>query len=120
MEWDCTHHVVLFSSDLMQGVSEGITQTARRGGRENRSVFVWNFPVNVTFKSTNPFGCESWEVLCTDCMDHTVLLACKSIVAVCFGQDFTVISISFVSSQCHVMCHLLLQWVPMVSSPSPS
>ena len=56
MEWDCDHPVVLFSSDLMQGVSEGITQTARRGGRENRSVFVWNFPVNVTFKSTIPFG----------------------------------------------------------------
>ena len=67
-EWDCDHPVVLFSSDLMQGVSEGITQTARRGGRENRSVFVWNFPVNVTFKSTNPFGCESWEVHCTGCM----------------------------------------------------
>ena len=56
MEWACTHPVVLFSSDLMQGVSEGITQTARRGGRENRSVFVWNFPENVTFKNTNPFG----------------------------------------------------------------
>ena len=41
---------------LSQGVSEGITQTTRRGG-PNRD-FVWNFPIEVNFRSTNPFGCK--------------------------------------------------------------
>ena len=45
------------SLSSLQGLSEGITQTTKRGsGREKR--FVWNFPVDATFKSTNPHGCK--------------------------------------------------------------
>lgn len=40
---------------LPQGMSEGITQTTRRGG-PNKD-FVWNFPIEANFRSTNPFGC---------------------------------------------------------------
>ena len=39
-----------------QGLSEGITQTTRRGGPDKQ--FVWNFPIEVNFSSTNPFGCK--------------------------------------------------------------
>ena len=41
----------------LQGVSEGITQTTKRGNGPNKH-FVWNFPIDINFKSTNPFGCE--------------------------------------------------------------
>ena len=43
-------------SIILQGISEGITQTATRGSLDNN--FVWNFPLDITFKSTNPFGCN--------------------------------------------------------------
>eukprot|EP00731_Ephydatia_muelleri_P029047 Em0020g691a len=40
---------------IVSGLSEGITQTTRRGSTPEKH-FVWNFPIDVTFKSTNPFG----------------------------------------------------------------
>lgn len=40
--------------DIVSGLSEGITQTTRRGGPDKQ--FVWNFPIEVNFRSTNPFG----------------------------------------------------------------
>jgi B9 domain-containing protein 1 len=40
---------------VISGLTQGITQTAKRGTGENKN-FVWNFPVDITFKSTNPFG----------------------------------------------------------------
>ncbi|XP_003385464.1 PREDICTED: B9 domain-containing protein 1-like [Amphimedon queenslandica] len=40
---------------VLSNSSEGITQTSMRGSSP-ASNFVWNFPIDVTFKSTNPFG----------------------------------------------------------------
>ena len=38
-----------------QGLEDGLTQLSKKS--HNRSgAFVWNFPIDVTFKSTNPFG----------------------------------------------------------------
>ncbi|XP_063790953.1 B9 domain-containing protein 1 isoform X1 [Pseudophryne corroboree] len=37
------------------GVEEGISQIASRNRSIKKSV-VWNFPIEITFKSTNPFG----------------------------------------------------------------
>lgn len=39
----------------MQGIDQGFSQVARKGTSGDASV-VWNFPVDITFKSTNPFG----------------------------------------------------------------
>lgn len=41
-----------------QGLEEGISQITSKS-RDVRQALVWNFPIDVTFKSTNPFGCES-------------------------------------------------------------
>lgn len=41
----------------LQGLEECMSQTACRSDDE-RQVFVWNFPFDITFKSTNPFGCK--------------------------------------------------------------
>lgn len=42
---------------VMQGVDHGYSQIAQRGASSglNKSV-VWNFPIDVTWKSTNPHG----------------------------------------------------------------
>ncbi|XP_064406936.1 B9 domain-containing protein 1-like isoform X2 [Halichondria panicea] len=40
---------------VVSGLCEGITQSTRRSSGPNKH-FVWNFPIDVTFKSTNPFG----------------------------------------------------------------
>ncbi|XP_069838229.1 B9 domain-containing protein 1 isoform X2 [Dendropsophus ebraccatus] len=37
------------------GVEEGISQIASKNRTANRSI-VWNFPIEITFKSTNPYG----------------------------------------------------------------
>ncbi|EDV27356.1 uncharacterized protein TRIADDRAFT_52971 [Trichoplax adhaerens] len=37
------------------GLEEGITQTTRKSF-DGKQLFIWNFPLNITFKSTNPFG----------------------------------------------------------------
>lgn len=41
-----------------QGLEEGISQITSKS-RDVRQALVWNFPIDVTFKSTNPYGCES-------------------------------------------------------------
>lgn len=41
-----------------QGLEEGISQITSKS-RDVWQALVWNFPIDVTFKSTNPFGCES-------------------------------------------------------------
>lgn len=38
-----------------QGLDTGLSQIAQRAGGQDTSV-VWNFPIDVTFKSTNAFG----------------------------------------------------------------
>ncbi|XP_034253974.1 B9 domain-containing protein 1 isoform X2 [Thrips palmi] len=45
------------------GLEEGISQVGRCSNDERR-VFVWNFPLEITFKSTNPFG---WPQLIVSC-----------------------------------------------------
>ena len=40
---------------IMQGIDNGFSQVAQKGSAGDASI-VWNFPVDVTFKSTNPFG----------------------------------------------------------------
>jgi hypothetical protein len=42
----------------IQGLEEGISQIASKS-QDVRQALVWNFPIDVTFKSTNPYGCES-------------------------------------------------------------
>jgi len=41
----------------VKGLEEGLTQTAKKS-RDDRKLFVLNFPIDVGFKSSNPFGCE--------------------------------------------------------------
>uniref|UniRef100_A0A673VAQ4 B9 domain-containing protein 1 n=1 Tax=Suricata suricatta TaxID=37032 RepID=A0A673VAQ4_SURSU len=40
------------------GLEEGISQITSKS-QDMRQALVWNFPIDVTFKSTNPYGCES-------------------------------------------------------------
>jgi B9 domain-containing protein 1 len=40
---------------IAQGIDAGFSQEAQKGGEGDSSI-VWNFPIDVTFKSTNPFG----------------------------------------------------------------
>lgn len=40
---------------ITSGLEEGITQITKKS-QDERQQFVWNFPLDVTFKSTNPFG----------------------------------------------------------------
>ena len=47
---------------LEQGLEDGITQMTKKS-RDERQQFVWNFPLDVTFKSTNPHGCKCQYVL---------------------------------------------------------
>lgn len=43
--------------DLVSGISSGVTQLSRAGSRIEEIVF--NMPLEVMYKSTNPFGCKS-------------------------------------------------------------
>ncbi|UYV60471.1 B9D1, partial [Cordylochernes scorpioides] len=38
-----------------QGQEDGITQISKRS-MDERQFFTWNFPLDISFKSTNPFG----------------------------------------------------------------
>eukprot|EP00128_Syssomonas_multiformis_P017186 Colp12_sorted_trinity150504_noHs@34104 len=40
---------------IVSGLEEGITQISKKSDDE-RQTFVWNFPLDVTFKSTNAYG----------------------------------------------------------------
>ncbi|CAL4064951.1 unnamed protein product, partial [Meganyctiphanes norvegica] len=39
----------------VSGLSEGFSQFTQRS-EDERQVYVWNFPLDITYKSTNPFG----------------------------------------------------------------
>eukprot|EP00824_Muranothrix_gubernata_P016396 TRINITY_DN33973_c0_g1_i1.p1 TRINITY_DN33973_c0_g1~~TRINITY_DN33973_c0_g1_i1.p1 ORF type:complete len:200 (+),score=23.86 TRINITY_DN33973_c0_g1_i1:61-660(+) len=63
---------------VVQGVEDGITQMATKG---SAGVFVWNFPLDITFSSTNPFG---WpQVVITvyglDLLGRDVLRGCGAV-----------------------------------------
>lgn len=55
LNWQNYDRVILFP--LHKGLEECISQITRRSDDE-RQIFTWNFPIDITFKSTNPFGCE--------------------------------------------------------------
>ncbi|XP_066585010.1 B9 domain-containing protein 1 [Prorops nasuta] len=40
---------------IVSGIEEGLTQMCKRT-RDPRNLIVWNFPLEITFKSTNPYG----------------------------------------------------------------
>ena len=42
---------------VLQGIEEGISQITQKS-HDSRQIFVFNFPLDITFKSTNPFGCK--------------------------------------------------------------
>ena len=50
-----------------QGWEEGLSQTTKKSV-DRRQVFVFNFPLDITFKSTSPFGCEYKNALKTFCI----------------------------------------------------
>ncbi|KAM7067020.1 B9 domain-containing protein 1 isoform 3-T3 [Molossus nigricans] len=41
--------------EFLKGLEEGISQITSKS-QDVRQALVWNFPIDVTFKSTNPFG----------------------------------------------------------------
>ncbi|KAK3090667.1 hypothetical protein FSP39_013531 [Pinctada imbricata] len=40
---------------ITSGLEEGLTQVTKKS-KDERQIFTWNFPLDITFKSTNPFG----------------------------------------------------------------
>nr|CAB3224896.1 B9 domain-containing protein 1-like [Phallusia mammillata] len=48
---------------VTSGLEEGISQFTHKS-HDERQLFVWNFPLNVTYKSTNPYG---WPQLVISC-----------------------------------------------------
>ncbi len=43
--------------DKVAGLEEGSTQIGHKSV-DQRQIIAFNFPVDITFKSTNPFGCK--------------------------------------------------------------
>ncbi|CAN7993116.1 unnamed protein product, partial [Ixodes hexagonus] len=43
------------------GIEEGISQVCKKS-RDSRGIFVWNFPLDITYKSSNPYGCKTRQV----------------------------------------------------------
>ena len=56
-----------------QGWEEGLSQTTKKSV-DRRQVFVFNFPLDITFKSTSPFGCEYKNALKIFCIYYHWLL----------------------------------------------
>jgi len=46
--------------EIVTGIEEGISQIAQKSQDERQQV-VWNFPLDVSFKSTNPHGCTCFK-----------------------------------------------------------
>ncbi|XP_064080437.1 B9 domain-containing protein 1-like [Macrobrachium nipponense] len=59
MEGDNLYFNYCFTSgtdwEVVGGLEECVSQMSRRSDDE-RQIFVWNFPLDITFKSTNPYG----------------------------------------------------------------
>lgn len=56
-----------------QGLEEGISQITSKSDVAP-TTFVWNFPIDITFKSTNPSGCGCCGVgasLCAGSLSHS-------------------------------------------------
>ncbi|XP_050019762.1 B9 domain-containing protein 1 isoform X2 [Alexandromys fortis] len=56
------------------GLEEGISQIASKS-QDVRQALVWNFPIDVTFKSTNPYGCTRGP---SPCLCRSPRLLCRS------------------------------------------
>ncbi|XP_021081466.1 B9 domain-containing protein 1 isoform X1 [Mesocricetus auratus] len=56
------------------GLEEGISQIASKS-QDVRQALVWNFPIDVTFKSTNPYGCTRGP---SPCLCRSLHLHCRS------------------------------------------
>mmetsp|Transcript_6466 Transcript_6466/g.10580 ORF Transcript_6466/g.10580 Transcript_6466/m.10580 type:complete len:197 (+) Transcript_6466:116-706(+) len=41
---------------IMAGIDSGLSQIAKKKGMDHEASIIWNFPVDVKFKSTNPYG----------------------------------------------------------------
>lgn len=53
----CRYDIVAGADwDLVSGITSGVTQLSRAGSRIEEIVF--NMPIEVMYKSTNPFGCK--------------------------------------------------------------
>lgn len=46
--------------EIVTGIEEGISQIAQKS-QDERQQIVWNFPLDVSFKSTNPHGCAYFK-----------------------------------------------------------
>jgi B9 domain-containing protein 1 len=59
------HHSFVTGPDwaVTAGLSDGLSQSARRreGGTDHK--VVWNFPVDVTFRSTSPYGWPQVDII---------------------------------------------------------
>lgn len=42
---------------ICKGLEEGLTQTAKKS-TDDRQCIIFNFPLDITWKSTNPYGCK--------------------------------------------------------------
>ncbi|KAI1233653.1 hypothetical protein IHE44_0004092 [Lamprotornis superbus] len=71
------------------GLEEGISQITSKSS-VSPTTLVWNFPIDITFKSTNPFGCECWwgVLPCCQAPSHPHFLAGPQIVLSVYGPDF--------------------------------
>lgn len=85
----CRYDIVAGADwDLISGMSSGVTQLSRAGSRIEEIVF--NMPLEVMYKSTNPFGCKcnAEEVIQNkiyDCVvisqGHKSSFACMEIIS---------------------------------------
>ncbi|XP_047348692.1 B9 domain-containing protein 1 isoform X1 [Vespa velutina] len=59
---------------VVAGIEEGLTQMCKRSN-DPRNVIVWNFPLEITFKSTNPHGWPQliMSIYGLDMFDHDVI-----------------------------------------------
>ncbi|XP_057237274.1 B9 domain-containing protein 1 isoform X1 [Malurus melanocephalus] len=73
------------------GLEEGISQITSKSSA-SPTTLVWNFPIDITFKSTNPFGCECWGHCrvqpCCQSPSQCHFLAGPQIVVSVYGPDF--------------------------------
>jgi len=47
---------ISFRNEAMQGVEAGLSQTSKISHTYGIQGVVWNFPIDITFKSTNAYG----------------------------------------------------------------
>ncbi|KAJ8614435.1 hypothetical protein CTAYLR_000780 [Chrysophaeum taylorii] len=80
-----------FGSDwsVVDGVETGLTQVARKAPGPDKSV-VWNYPIDISFKSINAFG---WPRLCVsvyglDAFGRDVIRGYASILIPCSNGEY--------------------------------